>query len=86
MIEIGRERDEAFGGEAVGDALDVVVEAPPLLDDDDGGMRAGAIGLSEVPHAVDAVRGEFDGCGGDHGRVSQSFGRSVFQHVGTSAK
>ena len=36
MIEVGRDGDEAFGGEAVDDILDVLHEAPPLLNDDHG--------------------------------------------------
>ncbi len=40
MIEIGRERDKAFGGEAVGHPFDVRHESPPFLDDDHARPRA----------------------------------------------
>ena len=40
-VQVRGQRDEALGGEAVADVDDVVVEAPPLLDDDDAGAGAG---------------------------------------------
>src|SRR5262249_18930789 len=44
VIEVGHDRGEAGGGVALGDGLDLVVDAPPLLDDDDTGRLTGAIG------------------------------------------
>ena len=35
--QVGREGDEALGGKPVGDVLDVLRQAPPLLDDDQAG-------------------------------------------------
>ena len=40
LVEVRRQRCEPFCGEAAGDVLDVVVEAPPLLDNDHAGERA----------------------------------------------
>jgi hypothetical protein len=40
-VEVGGQRDEAFGGEPVRDVTDVVRQAPPLLDDDDTRPLAG---------------------------------------------
>ena len=37
-VEINGEGDVAFVGEALGLLLDPVVDAPPFLNDDDGGM------------------------------------------------
>ena len=38
-VDVGRERDEALGREAVAHLLDLVVEAPPLLEHDHPGAR-----------------------------------------------
>jgi hypothetical protein len=40
-VEVGGERDEALAGQPVGDAGDVLGQAPPLLDDDHARARAG---------------------------------------------
>ena len=55
VVHVRREGDEAFSGEAVGDARDVGVQAPPLLEDDDA-LAAAARGLREIAAAGSAVR------------------------------
>ena len=49
MIEVGCQGDEAFGGETAGDVLDVVVETPPFLDDDDRRCFAVAGRAGQIP-------------------------------------
>ena len=41
VVEVGRQGDEALGGEPVGDVADVVDQPPPLLDDDDARAATG---------------------------------------------
>ena len=37
VVQVGRQRDEALGGEAVAHVLDVGHQPPPLLDHDHAG-------------------------------------------------
>src|ERR1700722_12952508 len=53
-VQVGHERDVPRARQAVGDAADLFVHAPPLLDDDDcrgtGGMRRlGQVTLNNFP-------------------------------------
>src|SRR3954447_24894708 len=54
-VEVGREREEALLGEAVADLADVVVEPPPLLEDDHTGASAG-VGLRQIAVGRPAIR------------------------------
>src|SRR5262249_52815059 len=54
-IEIGRKRLVAGEHEAVANALDLILQAPPFLDDHDA-RRLGASGLGEVAGRILAVR------------------------------
>jgi hypothetical protein len=58
-VHVGRERDEPFGRESVADFLDLVVDAPPLLEHDHTPAGAG-VGEREVPLALGAVARELD--------------------------
>jgi hypothetical protein len=58
VIEVGRQRGEPFTGEAPGYVLDVVVEPPPLLDNDDAREGPVAVGASQVTVDVFAVSGK----------------------------
>ena len=46
VVEVGRQRDEAGRGEAVADVVDVVDEAPPLLDHDHARARCRPPGVA----------------------------------------
>ena len=62
VVEVGRGRREPGRREALGHALDLVVQAPPFLDHDDAGARA--VHLGQIARRRAAVRaGE-----GDHGQ------------------
>jgi hypothetical protein len=47
MIELGRDDDEALGGEARGDVTDVVVDAVGFLEQDEPGLAAGGDGADD---------------------------------------
>src|SRR5690606_13173210 len=57
VVEVGGERYEAFLREAVADVLDVAVEAPPFLDNDDA-LAGSAFGFRQVARGLSAVRSE----------------------------
>src|SRR5689334_20993349 len=44
MVEVRRQGVEALAGKAIDDRLDMVVEAPPFLDDDDAWARRVTVG------------------------------------------
>src|SRR5262249_58234340 len=54
-VEVGRERFVSGQCEAVADALDLLLQAPPLLDDDHA-WSLGTSGLGEIPRRPLAVR------------------------------
>ena len=59
LVQVGREGGVAGAREPVGHAADLVVQAPPLLDDDDG--RPSGAGLGQVAAGAATVRPlEFD--------------------------
>jgi hypothetical protein len=60
-VEVGHERDVAGGGQTVGDAADLWVDPPPLLDDDDRRctrslLRFGQVALNRLP--IGALEGD----------------------------
>ena len=60
VIEVGSERHEARGAEAIGHLLDAGIEAPPFLDDQDSGAGTSR-GRDEIPGRDGAITGEFNG-------------------------
>ena len=70
VIEVRRQGDEALLGELVGGAADLVVQAPPLLDDDDSRSIA-RVGRGQVATGGATVTREFDVLTG-HAYVSTS--------------
>ena len=65
FVEVWRQGVVTGRGEAVGGGLDLIVEAPPFLDDDNAGLAlacfgeialaARAVGTLEVDHAAHCV-------------------------------
>ena len=66
-VQIGGQRDEALAGESFADIGDVVVETPPLLDDDHPGPRR-VEGRSAQDPAAGRGRAARRGIGGHRGR------------------
>ena len=56
MIQIGRKCSETFGSKTISNIFDVVVQAPPLLDNN----NAGAAIAGDVSGACTAIAFEFD--------------------------
>src|SRR5688572_18840941 len=75
-IEIGYECTVAERCVALGDALDLVVQAPPLLDDDDARRPGSGRRLDEKSRAILAV-GAFEGDMLAHGNDPPSCSTSI---------
>ena len=65
-VDVGRQRHQALGGEAVADLLDLTVEPPPLLQDDHARTRAATPGVEDVwrrlpPEILDAHAATMEG-------------------------
>jgi hypothetical protein len=73
VVEVDRERDEALGGEASGQAAHVVVEAVPLVHEDDGASGGVARGEREGAQHGAVVGGEAEGL--DHAILVAAPGR-----------
>lgn len=71
-IEIDGERYVSLAGEIGGLLLDPVIQSPPFMDDDDGGMRAGSGGRIEerVRGLISAGEGDLRGLRGGEERRS----------------
>src|SRR5439155_20418960 len=64
FVKVRREGDEVFLSQAAGDVLDVVVQTPPLLDDQDTGAGARASGASvKTGSRTSVIERIFDGAG-----------------------
>ena len=74
VIEIGRQRDEAGGGEPIRHLLDAGIEPPPFLDDQDAGARTRG-GLREIARRQIAIAAELNGF--SHGRKNNRDSRRV---------
>src|SRR5206468_1934089 len=59
VVEVGRERYEAVGREAVAYAADVIVQTPPLLEHDDS-RTAARVGHREIAARGRSVRLELN--------------------------
>jgi len=84
VVEVGRQRGEACGGDAARDVLDVVVETPPLLDHDDAGegtvaLGPGQVALKRLALPVAGVLGH-PGYEPGHGRLGAVAPRRLVDH------